>query len=51
MGAWGTGVFDNDTACDCADELDKSDDLSVVEDALEKVSRLGRNISRHPTLK
>lgn len=37
MGAWGTGVFDNDTACDWAYSLEESNDLSVVDAAFEKV--------------
>jgi Domain of unknown function (DUF4259) len=37
MGAWGNGVFDNDTACDWAYSLEESKDLSVVEAALEQV--------------
>ena len=35
MGAWGTGIFDNDMACDWAGELDGAEDLSPVEEALE----------------
>jgi hypothetical protein len=41
MGAWGTGIFDNDTACDWAYLLEESKDLSVVEAALEKVLAVG----------
>jgi len=41
MGAWGTGIFDNDTACDWAYTLEESDDLSVVEQTLEKVISAG----------
>lgn len=37
MGAWGMGIFDNDTACDWAYSLEESNDLSVVEDAIETV--------------
>ena len=37
MGAWGTGNFDNDTACDWAWELEESSDLSVIERAVEAV--------------
>lgn len=35
------GILDNDTACDWVDELEESDDLSVVEAALEKVLSAG----------
>jgi hypothetical protein len=34
MGAWGTGSFDNDTACDWAGEFVEGDELEPVEDAL-----------------
>jgi len=35
MGAWGTGNFDNDTALDWVFELEETDDLSLVESAIE----------------
>ena len=35
MGAWGTGSFDNDTALDWVFELEKTDDLSLVESTIE----------------
>jgi len=41
MGAWGTGIFDNDTACDWAYSLEESSDLSVVESAMDKVLAIG----------
>lgn len=41
MGAWGYGVFDNDTACDWAFSLEESSDLSIVDAALEKVLATG----------
>lgn len=44
MGAWGYGVFDNDTACDWTYELESCRDLSVVDGALEKI------LSRGPEL-
>lgn len=37
MGAWGLGIFDNDTACDWAYSLEESNDLSVVESAIDAV--------------
>jgi hypothetical protein len=37
MGAWGTGIFDNDTACDWAYELEGQHDLGVIERALDEV--------------
>ena len=36
MGAWGTGSFDNDDALDWVMELAESDDLSVVNMALDE---------------
>jgi hypothetical protein len=35
MGTWGYRAFDNDGACDWAWELEKVDDLSIVEAALD----------------
>lgn len=37
MGAWGHGVFDNDTACDWAADFLERRDLSAVEGALDNV--------------
>ncbi|MEM7116666.1 MAG: DUF4259 domain-containing protein, partial [Chloroflexota bacterium] len=37
MGAWGTGIFDNDTACDWAYELENSSDLSVISSTINAV--------------
>lgn len=48
MGAWGTGIFDNDTACDWAYTLEESDDLSVVEESLEKVISVGSEYLEAP---
>jgi hypothetical protein len=41
MGAWGTGVFENDTACDWSYGLEDVDDLSLVEGALDQVLSTG----------
>lgn len=41
MGAWGTGIFDNDTACDWAYALEDASDLSLIESALDKVLNIG----------
>jgi hypothetical protein len=41
MGAWGTGIFDNDTACDWAYDLKETSDLSLIESALDKVLKAG----------
>ena len=37
MGAWGTGVFDNDTACDWAYGLEEQSGLSLIERTLDTV--------------
>lgn len=37
MGAWGTGIFDNDTAADWGGELSDRGDLAFVEETLTKV--------------
>ena len=37
MGAWGTGVFDNDTACDWAYGLEEQSDLALIERTLDTV--------------
>jgi hypothetical protein len=41
MGAWGTGIFDNDTACEWAYGLKETNDLSLIESALDKVLKVG----------
>jgi hypothetical protein len=41
MGAWGTGIFDNDTACDWAYDLKETSDLSLIESTLDEVLNLG----------
>ena len=40
MGAWGIGSFDNDDALDWVIELEASDDLSVIQEALQDVIAL-----------
>jgi hypothetical protein len=37
VGTWGFDNFDNDHACDFAHEIEKSKDLSLVEDAIDRV--------------
>jgi hypothetical protein len=37
MGAWGVGIFDNDTACDWAFDLENADDLTIVSETLGRV--------------
>ena len=41
MGAWGHGPFENDDAGDWVWELEESEDFSVVQAALETVTRPG----------
>jgi hypothetical protein len=41
MGTWGSGIFDNDTALDWIEKLRKTSDLSLVEEALDKVLSVG----------
>jgi hypothetical protein len=41
MGAWGTGPFDNDTACDWSYGLEESTDFSLIEETLSKVLSVG----------
>ena len=37
MGAWGTGNFDNDIACDWAYDLAESSDLLIIQKAVDAV--------------
>jgi hypothetical protein len=37
MGAWDTDPFGNDTACDWKYELEETNDLSLVENTLQKI--------------
>ncbi len=37
MGAWGTGIFENDTACDFAEIVADGGGIPSVEDALNRV--------------
>ncbi len=48
MGAWGAGSFDNDTACDWAYDLNETDDLSLVEEAIERVLEAGGDYLEAP---
>jgi hypothetical protein len=41
MGAWGVGTFDNDTACDWAYGLEKTDDLSLIRGTFDRVLAVG----------
>lgn len=48
MGAWGTGIFDNDTACDWAYELEEVEDLSLIEQTLDRVLDTGSEYLEAP---
>jgi hypothetical protein len=37
MGAWGPGIFENDTACDFAADIAKGSDLTLLEQTLNRV--------------
>ena len=41
MGAWGVLAFDNDRANDWAYDLDDITDLSLVEDAIQRIEEIG----------
>ncbi|MFI5015683.1 MAG: DUF4259 domain-containing protein [Hyphomicrobiales bacterium] len=41
MGAWGTGIFENDEACDFTGTVAESDGLSALEIALDRVLNAG----------
>lgn len=41
MGAWGAGIFDNDTACDFAAEVVASRDLSMLEGTFDRILTAG----------
>ncbi len=41
MGTWGNDPFGNDTACDWALELEEVDDLSLIEEAIQRVLDVG----------
>ena len=40
MGAWGTGAFDNDTACDWSNDLVDAEDLSFVQNTLSSAQEV-----------
>ena len=37
MGAWGSGVFENDTACDFAADVAEGDNFAALEQTLDRV--------------
>lgn len=41
MGSWGSGIFENDAAADWAFGLEEAEDLTYVENALDRVIQTG----------
>ncbi|MEZ5427262.1 MAG: DUF4259 domain-containing protein [Pyrinomonadaceae bacterium] len=37
MGTWGTGIFDNDMACDWTYDLEDAEDLSLIKETIDAV--------------
>jgi hypothetical protein len=48
MGAWGSGVFENDTACDFAAAVSDGGNVALVEQALDRVLACGSNYLEAP---
>jgi|SRR5215469_7895154 len=48
MGAWGTGLFDNDTASDFVDEVVRGRDFRRIEESLSSVVSTGANYLQAP---
>jgi hypothetical protein len=49
MGAWGTGIFENDTALDWVWDLEDAEDaLALIEDTLERVAGDGLDYLEAP---
>lgn len=48
MGAWGTGTFENDTACDFAADVADSRDLTKIVSALDRVLASGPSYLEAP---
>ncbi|AWH38095.1 hypothetical protein C1929_15675 [Stenotrophomonas sp. ZAC14D1_NAIMI4_6] len=44
MGAWGSGTFENDDACDLVCDLRESTDLSLLEDALRTAAETDEDL-------
>jgi hypothetical protein len=49
MGAWGIGIFENDTACDFAAAVANGGGVPLVEQALDRVSCAAGTILKHLT--
>src|SRR5215813_6581737 len=48
MGTWGVGTFENDDACDFADEVAKGSNLVKIEAALDRVLKAGKDYLEAP---
>jgi hypothetical protein len=48
MGAWGTGVFENDTACDFASAVADGGGMAALVEALDRVAVSGDNYLEAP---
>lgn len=48
MGAWGSGTFENDTACDFAAEVADNRDLAKIVSALDRALASGRSCLEAP---
>lgn len=43
MGAWGVGNFDNDTACDWGCQLEKTNDISLIEATIQEILNVDKD--------
>jgi spore cortex formation protein SpoVR/YcgB (stage V sporulation) len=43
LGAWGTGVFDNDTACDFAFTVREGGGIDILTEVIDRVSSIGND--------
>jgi hypothetical protein len=48
MGAWGSGVFENDTACDFASAIADGGGMAALAEALDRVASSGDNYLEAP---
>jgi hypothetical protein len=49
MGSWANDPFGNDTACDWKYGLDDVDDLSLIEETIQRVLEIGQEYLEAPT--
>ncbi len=48
MGAWGVGVFENDTACDYAAEIAETTNTAKLESTLDRILTAGGSSPESP---